>query len=374
MSIPRVLFILKRRHAYGPYNTWNHSMDDKPLDSGLSVSTGQLAQALDELMIANKVVQVVDNNCIDKEVTDYSPTHVVIEAFWVVPEKFDILRKLHPTVKWVIRNHSKSDFLSHESGMVGWALDYVKHGLTLACNSPEATHDFKRLAISVGANPKHVVYLPNYYSIFPIPKLSWYARIWKFIRKFGFFGKKPTPKVDGELHVGCFGAIRPLKNHLHQALAAIEAAEQLGVKLKFYINATRVEGKAESILETMRGLFRRHDEHELVEVQWMSHVEFTELVGSMDMVMQVSNSETFNIVAADAVSRGVPVLVSKEIPWLDGEYHANPNNVQEIATKLKFIWLGSGNKTIQADQLYQLYQYAQMAKHLWYDFLVRHHH
>jgi len=372
MSAPRVLFILKQRHQ-GPYGAWNHSPDGKPLASGLSVSATQMAYALDDSGIQNKLVHVIDNNCIDREVTQYRPTHVIIEAFWVVPEKFDVLMKLHPNVKWIVRNHSKSDFLSHEGGMVGWAIDYVAKGVILACNSPEATQDFKRLAVMSNADPRNVVYLPNYYRA-PRSEHSYCAVVWaKFMRAFGFPGHAPR-LILPELNIGCFGAIRPLKNHLHQAMAAIQAAEDLGLKLKFWINGNRVEGKAEPILKSLQQLFKRYPQHELIELSWMKHDEFVKITGNMDMLMQVSNSETFNIVAADAVAQGVPVLVSDEIPWLDPEYQANPNDVHDIARRLVRIWRGSGSGYLQADQLYQLKAYVHRSRELWYNFLHGHEH
>lgn len=369
MATPRVLFILKHRHQ-GPYGAWNHSPDGKPKASGLSVSASQMAYALDELGIDNKLVHVVDNNCIDREVTAYRPTHVIIEAFWVVPDKFDVLRKLHPNVKWVVRNHSKSDFLSHEGGMVGWAIDYVKKGIILACNSPEATHDFKRLAVTMGANPNDVVYLPNYYRTPRLSKSACSIRVHKWIRALGFNAHHDEQDT---LNIGCFGAVRPLKNHLHQAMAAIEAADRLGMKLKFWINGTRIEGKAEPILTSLRQLFKRYPQHELVELGWLDHHEFTKIVHTMDIVMQVSNSETFNIVAADAVAHGVPVLVSSEVPWLDTEYHANPNSVKDIAHKLQHIWKNSGSSFLQQDQLVDLIKYVLTSKRLWRLFIFGYH-
>lgn len=371
MSSPRVLFILKTRQ-HGPYGAWNYSPDGKPLASGLSVSATQMTYALDALGISNKIVQVVDNNSIDREVTAYRPTHVIIEAFWVVPDKFDILRKLHPNVRWIVRNHSKSDFLSHEGGMVGWAIDYVAKGITLACNSPEATADFKRLAVSVGADPKYVVYLPNYYRA-ERPALSERCvAVWRWLRKIGISGGEQEPKEEGVFKVGCFGAIRPLKNHLHQAMAAIEVADELGLKLKFHVNGNRVEGKAESILGSLRAIFKRYPNHELVELGWMGHEEFTVFSATMDVLLQVSNSETFNIVAADAVAGGVPVVVSDEIPWLGGEYHANPNDVADIARKLLHVWENSGNGELQADQLWQLIHYGHRSAELWGKFFLNH--
>lgn len=370
MPLPRVLFILKTRQS-GPPGTWNHSPDGKPLDSGLSVSASQMAKALDELNILNKLVQVVDNNSIDREVTSYRPTHVIIEAFWVVPDKFDILRKLHPNVKWIVRNHSKSDFLSHEGGMVGWAIDYVSKGLILGCNSPEGTDDFRRLAVSVYADPANVVFLPNFYQV-QEPKLApWIIKSWSLLRRLKVYGSKPSTNEAGIMNIGCFGAIRPLKNHAHQAFAAIEAADILGLKLKFWINGNRIEGNASPILTSLRQIFKRYEQHELVELGWMSHVDFTKVVASMDMVLQVSNSETFNIVAADAVTRDIPVLVSNEIPWLSPEYEANPNSVRDIAKKIVQVWRGTGNGLVQADQRLQLRKYVQQSKKLWGEFLER---
>ena len=368
MTFPRVLFILKQR-AQGPVGSWNHSVDGKPLASGLSVSADQMCLALKDLSIQTKIVQVVDNNCIDREVTNYRPTHVIIEAFWVVPDKFDILRKLHPNVKWLVRNHSKSDFLSHEGGMVGWAIDYVRKGIYLACNSPEATDDFRRLAVSMDADPKYVVFLPNYYQV-DEPKVSrWIIKAWKGLRAVGWLGSNPETMRPGELSVGCFGAVRPLKNHLHQALACIEAADRLDLKLRFWINGTRIEGKADSIMTSLRQVFKRYPNHELVELGWYEHKAFTAVVASMDLVMQVSNTETFNIVAADAVANHVPVVVSNEIPWLDCEYTANPNSVIDIINKIMRTWQGSGNGLVQADQRLQLCDYVKRSRKLWAEFL-----
>ena len=102
----RVLFILKRRQDY---NAIVHS------HVGLSTGLYNSAKFMDDMLQANgverKLVVVADNNCIDREVTQYKPTHVIIEALWVVPQKFTVLQKLHPNVKWIIRVHSEIPFI-----------------------------------------------------------------------------------------------------------------------------------------------------------------------------------------------------------------------------------------------------------------------
>lgn len=366
---PRILFILKKRPP-GPYDSWSYSPDGRPKPSGLSVSVEMLALGLDRLGIDHKIVQVIDNNDIDREVTAYKPTHVIIEAFWVVPSKFDVLLPLHPTVHWIVRNHSKSDFLSHEGGMVGWAIEYIKKGVTLACNSPEAVTDFQKLARSSGVSAddarRLVTYLPNYYPVAE-PNRRFLTLLWVILRWFGIYGRRPAVRSSRVWEVGCYGAIRPLKNHLNQAIAAISVADQLGLTLRFHINATRVEGKAEPLLKSLQVLFAQHPKHELVQEPWMDHPEFLAALAGLDLLMQVSRSETFNIVAADAISASVPVLGSDEIPFLADEAEAGPS-VEEIEVGLRRVWRSSGNGYFQRAQRWLLNIYSEKALLVWSSF------
>jgi hypothetical protein len=358
----RVLFILKQRPG-GPYGSWSYSEDGKSLPSGLSVSAGQIVDMLNINGIETKLVQVIDNNDIDREVSLFKPSHVIIEAFWVVPQKFEILRKLHPNVCWVIRNHSKLEFLSHEGGMIGWAIDYLRADLLLACNSHDTVADFKSLE---PGSEDNVIYLGNYYKTPPLKHgvctLTWQ----RWLRKLGIVAET---RVPDEWRVGCFGAIRPLKNHLNQAVAAIIAANDLGVKLRFFINATRQEGeRASSILNSLRALFARETEHELIELGWLGHYEFLNVIGTMDVVMQVSNSETFNIVAADAVVRGVPVITSPEVPWIAEEFTADATDIPAITKTLLYVCTTDKHGYVQQDQLLGLKRFVRHVKRGWLSF------
>jgi hypothetical protein len=356
---PKILFILKMRQA-GAYGTWSYEANGKMLPSGLSNSAQLMSEAFESLGFESKVVQVIDNNFIDREVHQYRPTHVFIEAFWVVPSKFEILKKLHPTVTWIVRNHSKMDFLAHEGTMMGWAIDYLRDGIAIASNSPEAYRDMGVLAKAYDADPKGSLYLPNFYKINKPEHLKPLDLLRRL--KLAINGKVSDSAV---LNIGCFGAVRPLKNHLHQALAAIEVADKLGKSLMFYIISTRVEGKADSILRCLRAIFERTQKHQLVEVPWKDHDEFVEFSKSMDVVMQVSMSETFNIVAADAVAAGVPVLVSAEVPWTSGISVADPHNVADIAKKLLRIIRLADTGLVQHVQQHDLQFYSETSREIW---------
>ena len=91
----KVLFILKKRKS----SHSNYSV----VSSGLFNSANFVSDMLNKNGIESHLVEVIDNNCIDREVTQYKPTHVIIEALWVVPSKFEVLTKLHPNVEWIIR-------------------------------------------------------------------------------------------------------------------------------------------------------------------------------------------------------------------------------------------------------------------------------
>jgi hypothetical protein len=143
-------------------------------------------------------------------------------------------------------------------------------------------------------------------------------------------------KRQRALDIGCFGAIRPLKNNLQQAVAAIRFADSMNAALRFHVNAGRVEMKGESVMRNLESLLSNAG-HELVKHDWLDHDDFLKLIKTMDMCMQVSFSETFNIVAADSVSQGVPTIVSKEIPWAKSGF-ADPTDTDSMIKALKWAW------------------------------------
>ena len=322
--MPKILFILKRREDF---NAIIHN--SKGLSTGLFNSATFVNDMLIQQGIESKLVIVTDNNDIDREVTQYRPTHVIIEALWVVPSKFTILQQLHPTVTWIIRFHSEMPFMANEGVAMDWIGDYSDFkNIIIACNAPRMLSDVKdylkvRNLWSSETVDSKVVFLPNYY-----PQT---------------YKTKTFNQTNNIIHIGCFGAIRPLKNHLIQALAAIQFASTLGMKLQFHINAGRIEMKGEPIVNNLKGLFQQLYEtgHSLINHQWMPHEDFLLLCGTMDIGMQVSFSETFNIVGADIISQGVPLIGSKEIPWMQTKYCASPTDSLDIIQKLSIAWKNS---------------------------------
>jgi hypothetical protein len=86
--------------------------------------------------------------------------------------------------------------------------------------------------------------------------------------------------------------------------------------------------------------------HKLVVHEWVNHKDFIKLVKTMDIGMQVSYSETFNIVAADFISQGVPVVISKELPW-GREGIADCSDVNNISNTLIETWFNSRRNIVK---------------------------
>jgi hypothetical protein len=314
----QVLFILKRRPDF-----------DAKVHTHVGLSTGlyNSAKFMNDMLLEHGIesnLEVVeDYNKIDKCVTQYRPTHCIIEAVWVVPQKFVALQRLHPKVKWIIRVHSEMPFLAGEGNAIDWLGDYSGFkNIILAINAPRMMSEIKiflqhRNQWTEEETNNRVIYLPNYY-----PQN---------------YSNKIFNKDKDTIDISCFGAIRPLKNHLVQAFAAIGFANEIGKKLRFHISAGRIEMQGGPVIRNLKSLFQHIDGrgHQLVNHLWRPREEFLDLCKIMDLGLQVSFSETFNIVGADLISQGVPLIgTAGEIPWAVEEFCANPVDSADIIDKL----------------------------------------
>lgn len=329
----RILFICKNRDVPLVSSEYTYSSGGK--SSGLLNSVKFMVDMLTKNNIECKVVDVADNNAIDREVTAYKPSHVIIEALWVVPTKFEVLTRLHPKVKWIVRLHSEIPFIAGEGIAFDWIPKYSKYpNVFVGANSKYICKDIEDVY------GHEVIHLPNYYPIenLEVPKEQGKTYLNKILKRF----KKPQntllEQIGDEINVGCFGAIRPLKNQLIQAVAAMRFAKAIDKTLKFHINGNRVEGKGDPVLKNIRKLFEGQDRHQLVEHDWMPHDQFVELLKSMDITLQVSFTETYNIVAADAIAAGKPVIVSKEITFVDASMQADPTDTDDMITKMFYVY------------------------------------
>jgi hypothetical protein len=333
----KLLFVCKKRN------------DQYGISYGLVNSCAFIVNALKGHGVEGKVVQVVDGNCIDREVYAYNPTHVFIEAFWATPDKIRELLSLprYGNIKWFVRGHSKVPFLANEGIAMEWSREYLAiskqfTNFKLASNTNDIVNAFKQVYSA------SVSYFPNIYCP---PKYV--------------INEPIEPKDSDIIDIGCFGAIRPMKNQLYQALAAMAFGNKLKKKVRFHINSNRVEQKGDPILKNIEQSFSGTS-HELVKHTWMPHYDFINVVRTMDYGLQVSLTESFNIVAADFVEQNVPIVGSTDITWLNYLYKATPTSLDDIVNKLIVAYYGK-RVNLQSLNEWGLEKYNTTATKTWLD-------
>lgn len=214
----KILFISRERTSnYG-------------ISTGLLESSNFIVNFLKSKKIDVKSVVCKDSNGIDKEVFEYKPTHIIISAIWVPPYKLKELYNKYKNICWNIRIHSKLPFLANEGIAFEWLVAYnkISPDIQISANNHEAA---KELTYALDFP---VLYLPNIYCFKKI---------------------KSTRIPNGFIDIGCFGAIRPLKNTLMQAVAAIRFGNKNNKKIRFHINSFRTEQNGDQVLKNLKALF-----------------------------------------------------------------------------------------------------------------------
>lgn len=341
----KIMFILKDRIYNSVY-----------ADSyGLSNSAKQVAHYLSDENYDTKLVSVVDANGIDKELYTYQPDVVIIEALWVPTYKLKELVSMprYSKIKWIIRIHSEIGFLAAETN----ALKYVNEYLTIKKTNPNVHLSFNSKKINDELNQ---IYKSN--SFIYLPNVIWSTSL----SKYHITLHNHNPDV---ISIGCFGALRLMKNQVFQAMCAIKMANDLGKTLHFHINnqVTNLE-TINPILNNLRELFK-DTTHQLIEHRWMNHDNFMSMIhNKIDIGMQLSFTESFNIVTADFIAAGVPILVSDAIDWAC-TLKASTTNYEAAVYKLKLMyWISKHpilTKIVLRLNAWSLSRYNRKAKERW---------
>jgi hypothetical protein len=301
----------------------------------------------------SKVITVIDDNFIDKELYYYKPDIVIIEALWVRPIKLKELIELprYSKIKWIIRIHSDIGYLSAET----FALKYI--------NEYRQLHK-DNLYIAPNNKP-FCKYLSNamFYDFIYLPNI---------VGRDVCLDKHYRKKYWIEMHIGCFGALRLLKNQLFQALCAIAAADKLNKLLCFHITIDPKikEDIPNPILKNLEELFENTG-HKLVKHIWQENDDFQNLVRDMDLGLQLSYSESFNIVSADFIHNNTPIVVSDAITWMPDEFKTSTWNYDIVVNKILEIYKKRRNWFLLRKARRSLNKHNYIAKKIWCKFLWR---
>jgi len=343
-------FILKQREDYSEDPSYSYSYQ---IATGMWNSAMFCSTELQNGGNQSQVVMVVDANSIDAVVTTNDPDFVFIEGLWVTPAKMNELKALphHAGRTWVIRIHSEIPFLASEGIAMDWISQYMTSAIVVAPNSSRLHTELVNMAVKLGlfgtALETYIKYLPNCYptTFDPLAGLDTSAKT--------------------VLDVGCFGAFRPLKNHLQQVFIAARFAESIGKTLRFHTNCrydAGGAGPAKNVDDALTSLGAEHVIHD-----WEDRAMFLQSLRDCDLLLQLSMSETFNIVAADNTLVGRPMLVSNEVSWAYPLY-GDPQRIDDCVQKLAFAW---GNKPyfIQRNRS-GLTGFVKRSARLWNDYVA----
>lgn len=278
---------------------------------GLGVNARLSTKVLRRAGIECDAFEVTGVEQLREQLTKNPPTHAILEAVWFTVSQMQEFLSDFPATHFIVRLHSKVGFLAVEPKSLATFRDLMllaegSLNLTVAANSHQLRHFFKRVYTG------HCMYLPNLYDIERVHQ------------------KRDTNHHHRKLRIGSFGALRLLKNHSTAASAALVIAERRRCDLEFFVSVHREE-HGSGVLGMLHSLFDGVAWAKLVEHPWEDWPLFRRTVAHMDLCMQVSFTETFNICCADAVAEGVPVVTSDAIEWVPKFWHADSDSVEDIA-------------------------------------------
>jgi len=253
------------------------------------------------------VVKAIDHH----NETHFHPlTHVIIAAPWLSLYDLKSLIEAYPAIQFVVLCHSNVGFLQADPEAILLLRRYYhlshSHGnIKIGGNSKRFVHWLRR-AYGFG---REIVYLPNLYP----------------------FEKAPVKRWTGSLplKIGAFGAVRPEKNFLTAAAAALLIQTSLGIPVELHVSRGGEWGSAEvaSAVDQMCV----HTGVKVIRHDWQYWDKFIQVVADMDLLLQASYTESFNMITADGISVGVPSVVSSAIYWAPEAWKADSDDATEIA-------------------------------------------
>jgi glycosyltransferase involved in cell wall biosynthesis len=239
-------------------------------------------------------------------------SHVVVSAPWIPTTELSLMAHKYPDVEFTVLSHSNVGFLQADPRAIallreGADLERALPNFHIAANSRQLRNWWQ------AAYQTPMLLLPNMYPFEAVrPKRAW---------------------SGGTLRIGCFCAIRPYKNVLTAAAAALEVGVRLRASdLEFWISGGRNEGGG-TMAEAIHQMYVNVPRAKVVQNHWESWPQFLGTIGSMDLLIQPSYTETFNMVTADGISRGVPSVVGEAITWAPRNWMAATDSACDLADR-----------------------------------------
>lgn len=316
---------------------------------GLGVSALNNAKNLHKMGIKAQVFPVKDEQGIGVAlIQNPDATHVIVSAPWINTPYFAHLCARYPDVQFAMVSHSNVGFLQADIRgieLVKEALDLEgsTHNFHLAGNCRE----FQMWVEETFRAP--CTFLPNMYYLHH--QHGRHKHIWS----------------GGPIRIGIFGATRIQKNFISAVAAGMQIGATLGVHTEIWVNSGRNDGpESNRLRNAMKQLTGGVPFVTLNYYNWSSWGDFKRIVGTMNLLLQPSYTESFNMVTADGVSQGVPSVVSDVVTWAPDYWKARIDDVSDIAHK------GLGllrNPNASRDGLLALQRYVRHGRTAWFEYL-----
>ncbi len=277
---------------------------------------------------------------------DRPATHVVVSAPWIPTLDLASMASDFPDTHFAVNCHSNLGFLQADPN----AMRLVREGAELE----RQTWNFH-----VSANNQRLVnWITDAYGM----PATWLPNLYHLDKTAH---TQRAPFRGGILRIGTFGATRPLKNFMTAAGAAVQIAAAMRTDAELWMSSGRNEGGG-SVAEAIRQMLQGLHHIKLVETGWQTWPQFRQTVRAMNLLLQPSYTETFNVVTADGVAEGVASVVSEAIEWAPDAWKARVDDVDHIArTGLRLL----RDKSAPRKGLRALQGYNKNAYRAWSEFV-----
>jgi len=279
---------------------------------GLGVSALNTAKVLRADGITTDVWPILGTKTItDRIKTSHTrPTHIVIGAPWLPTLDLQVLVHNNPDIKFAVTCHSNVGFLQADPQ----AITNFRQMLDLeqgSLNMFAAGNSLRFCNWIVVAYGRPCTWLPNLY--FLETNVPVYRRPW----------------AGCSLNIGSFGAVRPLKNTLNAVASALQLHNDMHIPVKFHISVGRIEGGS-TVVRALDAMVKGVPDFHLIKDEWYQWPQFRHIIRRMDLLMQPSYSESFNMVTADGAAECVPSVVSDAIDWAPDDWKAEVDDTLSI--------------------------------------------
>jgi glycosyltransferase involved in cell wall biosynthesis len=178
---------------------------------------------------------------------------------------------------------------------------------------------------------------------------------------------KPVWDGFSTIKIGVFGSPRLQKNFMSAIGAAILIQRELRVNVEIHMNVD-VEDINNPVTVAIGQMLQGLEYIKLVKHEWAHWNDFIKIINDMDVLLQPSYTESFNIVTADGISVGVPSVVSSAIYWAPDSWKAETDDCNHIAkTGIRLLTRYS----LRCKGITALKKYNRKSVNHWFDFFSR---